>query len=316
MKEKLTTPVLFIVFNRPDTTLKVFNAIRKAKPEKLFISADGPRKNKADDVEQCAKARGIIDMIDWDCEVHCNFNETNLGCKIAASSAINWFFDNVDEGIILEDDCLPSQSFFWFCQELLKRYRDDERIMQISGNNFLFGKHKSPDSYYFSKLNDIWGWATWRRAWKYFDIDMKGFVRAKEEKQLKSYLYNDKRISRWLMSYFEESCGKDSSVWSSQWSYAIYKQNGLTIVPNVNLVLNLGFEKDSTHAAADSWRLYADADICEIDQIAHPKFIIAGEKADKFRFKIIQKTDPRLIINQRLKFFVNRILKKYEYLLR
>jgi len=169
------TPVLFLIFNRPNTTQKVFNAIRQAKPKQLFVAADGPRKGKEGEKEKYEQAREIIEQVDWNCEVRTLFREKNLGCKIAASSAIDWFFENVDEGIILEDDCLPSQSFFRFCQELLEYYRDDTRIMMISGNNFQFGKVRGEGSYYFSKYAHVWGWATWRRAWKHYDVNMKNF---------------------------------------------------------------------------------------------------------------------------------------------
>lgn len=307
IKQELTTPVLFVIFNRPEVTQKVFNAIRKAKPKKLFVSADGPRKNRADDVEKCARTRAIVDMVDWECEVYRHFSESNLGCKIAVSSAINWFFDNVEEGIILEDDCLPGQSFFLFCQELLKRYRGDERIMQISGNNYLFGRKNIRESYYFSKLNDIWGWATWKRAWKYYDISMKDFPRFKEERQIDNYL-NNKAMRNWLMSYFEESYNGKGSVWSSQWSYAICKQNGLIIVPSVNLVSNLGFCEGGTHVTTNSWNLYNTAALSEIGEIIHPEFILPDTEADEIRFEIICRTDPRLIFKERMKHLVKTVI--------
>lgn len=170
---KLNVPVLLLIFNRPDTTQRVFHEIRGASPLQLFISADGPRENKPGEFEKCQITRDIVRQVDWDCEVYTNFRDKNLGCKIAVSSAIDWFFENVEEGIILEDDCLPSFSFFRFCEELLEKYRDDERIMQIGGTNLLSEWQRSDDSYYFSKYGAIWGWATWRRAWQYYDVNMK-----------------------------------------------------------------------------------------------------------------------------------------------
>src|SRR4030042_6453503 len=153
---KLTTPVLFLIFNRPDTTEKVFDEIRKAKPKKLFVAADGPRQDKQGEKEKVGRARQIvIDGIDWDCEIKTLFRDKNLGCKVAVSSAINWFFENEEMGIILEDDCLPHQSFFRFCGELLEKYKDDERIMVISGENLLFGRKRTNYSYYFSRYYHI-----------------------------------------------------------------------------------------------------------------------------------------------------------------
>jgi len=182
----LYTPILFLIFNRPDTTQKVFNAIRKAKPKQFFIAADGSPPDREGEIEKCQKSRKIATSVDWDCEVKTLFRDKNLGCKIAISSAIDWFFENVEEGIILEDDCLPHQSFFWFCQELLEYYRNDTRIMHISGDNFQFGRKRGEGSYYFSKYSHVWGWATWRRAWKCFDINMKSFEEFKAENQINS----------------------------------------------------------------------------------------------------------------------------------
>jgi len=314
--KQLTTPVLFIIFRRPDTTQMVFNEIRKVKPKVLFVRADGPRKDRNGEAKLCKKTRDIVGNIDWECEVHYNFSETNLGCKVAVSSGIDWFFENVEEGIILEDDCLPCQSFFWFCQELLEKYRDDERIMQISGSNYLFGKTIGNASYYFSRLNDVWGWATWKRAWRFYDINMKSFPVFKQQKQIDNY-FDNKRISRWAMSYFEEdfkmansSCG----IWSSQWSYAMCAQNGLTIAPNVNLVSNIGINEEATHSKR-SFRLYADVKSYEIEQIIHPEFILPNREADEIRFRVIYKTDPRLRPMTKLKKDLRVLLKKFLLLL-
>jgi len=170
----LHTPVLFLVYKRPDTTRQVFEAIRQAKPPRLYVAADGPKKNVPGEAEKVKQVREIISNgVDWDCEVKTLFRDENLGCKYGPVEGINWFFKNEEEGIILEDDTLPSQSFFWFCQELLERYKDDTRIMVISGDNFQNGITRGTCSYYFSRYNHIWGWASWRRAWKYYSVDMK-----------------------------------------------------------------------------------------------------------------------------------------------
>lgn len=308
----LTTPVLFLVFNRPDTAQRVFNEIKKARPSQLFVSADGPREGKGGEAERCQATRDIIKQIDWDCEVHTNFREENVGLKLAVSSGIDWLFENAEEGIILEDDCLPSQSFFWFCQELLGRYREDKRIMQISGNNFLFGRIVTDASYYFSKLNDVWGWATWKRAWRFLDMHMKTFPQFKNQGQLKNYI-DAPEIREWLMSYLEQgfnAVGSRQGLWSSQWIYAICVQNGLTVVPSVNLVANIGFSGEATHKG-DSFRLYSTVEGHEISEIVHPIFISPNKEADALRFEIIRKTDPRLLLGKkrsRMKEFARKYL--------
>ncbi len=187
----LRTPVLLVIFNRPKTTQLVFEAIRRAKPARLYIAADGPRKNVESDIKNCAEARKIVEQIDWDCAVQTLFRNGNVNCGRGPSSAFTWFFEHEEEGIILEDDCLPSQSFFWFCQELLEYYRDDTRVMHIGGNNFLNGWKKDNDySYYFSRSGHIWGWATWRRAWKMFDFNIKNYAKAKHHGFFQYYFHN------------------------------------------------------------------------------------------------------------------------------
>lgn len=309
----LKTPVLFLIFNRPDETRIVFDEIRKVKPLRLFVAADGSREDKPGEKEKCQAVKDIIGEVDWDCEVYRNFRETNMGLKLAVSSGIDWFFEHVDEGIILEDDCLPSQSFFWFCQELLERYRDDERIMQISGSNFLFGKKVTDASYYFSKLNDIWGWATWKRAWKFYDIHMKTFPQLKEQDQLKNYI-DDPEIREWLMSYFEQdfNAAGRQGLWSSQWAYAVCSQNGLTVVPAVNLVAQVGFQREGTNIAA-SFKLYSAIDRHEMTEMVHPGFVLPNNEADALRFEIIRKTDPRLLYAKwyGIKDFAKKYLPKH-----
>jgi hypothetical protein len=297
---KLKTPVLLLIFNRPDRTQELFNVIRKVKPAELYIAADGARAYKQEDLEKCRQARDVVNQVDWDCRVQTLFRDENMGCRRAIASAINWFFDNVEEGIILEDDCLPSESFFRFCEELLGKYRHDQRIMQISGNNYLFGKKQFNESYYFSKLNGCWGWATWRRAWKHFDGNMPGFAYFKRENLIANYIDN-KEMSDWLLSYLEEAATPGCSIWSSQWSYAIVINNGLCISPAVNLVQNTGLGEDATHGKNRSFKLYSEVKAEELKKIIHPMFILADNEADNIYFDIIKKTDPRLIHKNSLK---------------
>jgi hypothetical protein len=240
-------PVLLIIFNRPATTQRVFQEIQKAKPPKLFISADGPRSGNQEDIKNCQGAREITKQIDWDCELYTNFREENYGCMMGPCAAITWFFDNVEEGIIFEDDCLPHPTFFQFCEELLARYRDDERVMTISGDNFLFGKKSAEYSYYFSRYPHIWGWATWRRAWKHFDVKISLWPEIKNGNWLND-LFHNRKLAKTLTTLFDKvHKGEIVTVWDYQWTFASLVQRGLTVIPNVNLVSNIGFLPEGTH---------------------------------------------------------------------
>jgi len=280
----LHTPILFLIFNRPDTTKKVFNAIRQAKPKQLFVAADGPRENKEGEKEKCEQVRKILEQVDWDCEVKTLFRDKNLGCKIAVSSAIDWFFKNVEEGIILEDDCLPSQSFFWFCQELLEYYRNDTRIMHISGDNFQFGRKRGEGSYYFSKYSHVWGWATWRRAWKCFDVNMKSFEEFKTENQINN-VFQIKQQQKYWIKNFELTYNGKINTWDYIWLYACFINNGLCIMPNKNLVSNLGFSKEGLHTK-DENSIFSKMEIKEIEEIKHANFILADQEADLLTSKL------------------------------
>lgn len=290
-------PVLFLVFNRPQLALRVFAAIRQARPAQLFIAADGPREGQSREEELCQAARAVVQRVDWPCKVNTRFQDENLGCKTAVSSAIDWFFQHVEAGIILEEDCLPSVSFFKFCAELLDHWHDDERVMQISGSNFLLGYRTagSEGSYYFSRLNDVWGWATWRRAWRHFDLTMSHYPLWRESDRLKDYL-PDASMRDWLMRYFEQAYGRvgqRSGDWSSLWQFAIASQNGLTAVPRVNLVANIGIGESATNTRGEEWAVYGSVGVHEISEIRHPAIVLPDSAADERRFELIARTDPR-----------------------
>jgi hypothetical protein len=285
------TPVLFIIFNRPDTTKLVFEAIRQARPPRLYVAADGPRPSVASDLKKCEETRRIIEKVDWACEVKTLFHEQNLNCGKAPSTAMTWFFSHENEGIILEDDCLPSMSFFRFCQELLERYRDDNRIMHIGGNNFLGGWQNDPDhSYYFSRSGHIWGWATWRRAWQTFDIDMLLYEKLKKNGSFGNFFLNGlERLYR--IRKFEKTVEKRGHVdwWDYQWDFARFINSGLAIVPNKNLVRNLGFGADATHTV-DGTPFKTDLKALEMDfPLQHPNFVIRDIKSDKRYFSRFMK---------------------------
>lgn len=295
----LYTPVLLIIFKRPELTQLVFNEIRKVKPKKLFIFADGPRKGLKTEAEKCQAARDVINQVDWECQVKTNFSKTNLGCFIAGTSAINWFFNNVKAGIILEDDCLPNQSFFWFCQELLTKYQDDKRIMMIGGSCSPVNQSSVKESYYFSKLASIWGWATWRRAWKLIDLNLSDFPKFKKQEQIKN-IFNDK-ITRsfWLNKIFESY--KSGEAWDFTWAYAILKQNGLCICPTKNLISNIGWGSEGIHAKyTDS--VFNQVKTEKINKIIHPSFIIPNMEIDRLGTIMAAKEQmPTLFIKGKIK---------------
>lgn len=248
-----SVPILFLIFNRPKPTERVFEEIRKARPSRLFVAADGPRDGISKDVEMCAATRKVVSSVDWPCEVKTLFRKTNLGCKVAVSSAIDWFFGQVDEGIILEDDCLPDQSFFPFCQELLGKYATDEKVMMISGFN-ASGSWPTKSSYLFSKHTAIWGWATWKRAWAKYDVNIKSWDSLENKKRVKKSLDNNKlwKTKQWT---YDQLFAGTKDTWDYQWEYTLLLHEGKCIVPRENLIENIGYGSDGTHATDDKLSL-------------------------------------------------------------
>ncbi|AGA66977.1 glyocosyltransferase [Brachyspira pilosicoli] len=265
--------VLFIIFNRPDTTSKVFEAIREAKPPRLYIAADGPRKDVKDDYKRCMSTRDIIKKVDWDCEVKTLFRDKNLGCGLGPAEAISWFFENEEDGIILEDDCLPNQSFFYFCEELLDYYKDNDKIMHIHSNHI--GKPYSNYSYYFSSMERCWGWATWRRAWNLYDYKLEKYSYDLIAKKIEEVYFSDFYIDYWksiLDEMIEYHKKNKNDIWDYQWSFSILANDGLCICPNINLVSNIGFGKDATHCSYENDPLHNMVSY-KIDKIIHPPII-------------------------------------------
>lgn len=274
-------PILFLIFNRPDTTEKVFSKIREIKPGKLYIAADGPRQNKVGEVEKCREARAVLDGIDWECDVKTLFRDENLGCKVAVSEAITWFFQNEEMGIILEDDCLPNNSFFLYCKETLEKYKNEDSVMMISGDNFQKGQKRGTASYYFTKFPHIWGWASWRRAWNRYDVNMKDFPLFLEQKVIENIFPNDKLLQDYWIANFNRTYQGGLDTWDYQWVYTIYKNNGLCVAPNYNLISNIGFREDATHTKTLESSV-ANMPTQEIESIKHPDFIVIDSKADEF----------------------------------
>jgi hypothetical protein len=239
-------PVALMVFNRPVQTAIMFEAIRKLRPQTLMVIADGPRADHATDAERCAEVRRIVSAVDWPCEARINFADANMGLKERVVSGLNWVFDQTEQAIIVEDDCLPDPSFFAFCQELLARYADDQRVMSISGNNFQFGATQFPHSYYFSRHFHCWGWASWRRAWRLHDPAMPFWPELKQDGWLESFILDQGELRHWHNNLDNVYTGK-VNTWDVQFNYSVLRHNGLNINPAVNLVSNIGFGADATH---------------------------------------------------------------------
>ncbi len=275
----LKTPVLFLIFNRLDTTKQVFQKICRVRPIRLYIASDGPKTSNPHENEKVKAVRDyVINNIDWECDVKTLFREKNLGCKYAVSSAISWFFRNEEMGIILEDDCLPSISFFKFCDELLEKYKDDLRIWHISGNNFGHKwRREIKHSYFFGGIyGSIWGWATWRSRWEKYDVEMKSFDK------LKMYLPQCYDRSSAVLQRIKdfERVREGLDTWDYQWAYTRWINNGLTIIPKVNLVKNIGFGEGATHTKSKE-DMRANMEIYEIEfPLKHPDFIIRDAIAE------------------------------------
>lgn len=308
------TPILFLIFNRPDVTQQVFDIIKQIKPKYLYVAADGPRENKDGEAEKCNKTREIINQIDWECELKTLFRDDNLGCKKGVSSAIDWFFENVEEGIILEDDCLPSLSFFKYCENLLKHYRNDTRVMHISGTNQL-DEPIDKYSYYFDVYTQIWGWATWKRAWKYYDINMTSYPDFKSENKIKDIYGDYYQQLFWTKNLDEAIYG---NTWDNMWFYAVFSQGGLCINPNKNLVSNIGFGADAVHTG-DEDSEFANRKRYDIDEIIHPRFVLKNTNASNMVMQKMRKNELKQIefdsktkIEKEVIRFKRKILKNKE----
>lgn len=241
----LNTAVLFLVFNRPNTTKHVFSAIKQAKPPRLYLAGDAARSNIENEYLKVQEVRDyIMGNIDWKCEIKTLFQKQNLGCKYAVSRAISWFFDYEEKGIILEDDCLPSQSFFWYCEELLKEYQNDNSVYLVSGETHDSKFLGDGEDYSFCKYPLLWGWASWKRAWKNYDPEMRNWPNEKVDfiNSISKYKYT---VNFWK-KIFDLMYNKKIDTWDYQFAYLLLKKGGRCIFPKVNLVTNIGFGTDAT----------------------------------------------------------------------
>ncbi len=258
----LQTPILLLIFNRPDTTRVVFESIRSIRPAALYVAADGPRSAFAGDLSKCEEVRRMVTRPDWDCSLHRLFRDENLGAGPAVATAISWFFEQVPQGIVLEDDCVPSRSFYKFCEELLAYYQDEPRVMHISGSNFQYGRKRGRASYYFSRYPHSGAWASWRRAWKHYDFTLIPEA--------------DRR-----------------HVWDGQWLLSVERAEGMAVLPNVNLVKNIGVGEDATHTRTP--QRFAMLPAREITfPLVHPRTMTIDQAADTLTYYANIRNVPSL----------------------
>lgn len=286
-----------IIFNRAKSTEMVFKQVARVRPQKLFVIADGPRPGHPEDEGNCAAARAVIERVDWECQVIKNYSDVNLGVGVRPASGLSWLFEQVDRAIIFEDDCVPHLSFFPFCEELLERYRDDPRVMHISGwcpFEAYFGT-KMPYSYYFSRALSGHGWATWARAWRHFDFDIKTWPALKNTGWLREVIGYPKMVnfmSRLFEHHFLDTGNQIG--WDHQWSFSVWAQNGLGIRPGVNLIHYHGFDEDATHRFWCKKQEYFDQPASAMAfPLSHPRQVVREQNMDYFLYKTFFSARPR-----------------------
>ena len=276
-------PIAYIIFNRPQHTEKSFAGIREQRPRKLFIIADGPRADHPTDAERCRAVREIVENVYWPCDVYRNYADANLGLKHRVSSGLDWVFENVERAIILEDDCVAHPDFFTFCEELLDRYSEDERVSVITGNNFQHGHRRGEASYYFSKYNHCWGWATWRRAWQFYEGDMPFWPEWKKTLDWRQKIADPQERKYWS-TIFDKVKADEIDTWDYPWTACVWRKGGLTATPNVNLVSNIGFGEDATHTTSPQSQ-HSEMQIFPLGELTHPGDVQRNNAADTFVFQ-------------------------------
>ncbi len=302
--------VLYLIFNRPHLQSESFSKIRAVKPKRLFIAADGPRPNRMGEDKLCIEARKIVEKVDWDCDVKTLFRDANLGCRINVGNAITWFFRHVEDGIIIEDDCVTSEAFFDLASQLLAYYRDDHRVWCISATNFQKGVRRGDGSYYFSRYNHCWSWASWRRCWVHYDDALLLWSLA-EQSGVASQLFDTAAEKEYWKHIWNKLREPNSEIdsWAYRWACAVTLNGGLTILPNANLVENTGFAGEGTHCFGQN----PYPGIQQFDAtIVHPSFVLRDREADLFTFESVfgGTTDSQMkIIAAKFRRRVKRILR-------
>ncbi|MFC5413008.1 nucleotide-diphospho-sugar transferase [Larkinella bovis] len=283
MSTQSDIPVLFILFNRPDHARQVLDQIRQAQPLELYVAIDGPRPNHPTDAEKVAQCVALLDEIDWPCQVHRLIQSCNLGCKKGVSTAITWFFEQVEMGIILEDDCLPDPTFFTFCRENLYYHQHNPSVMHIAGVNFQGGQWHGDGSYFYSKMCHIWGWASWRRAWQKYDVEMATYPTFREFNLINT-LFADPKVQEYWQDAFDGVYTGHIDTWDYQWCYAIWVNYGLCICPNQNLISNIGFGQEATHTKEDT-ESTANRPLQPLVEVIHPRFLIENREATDYTLR-------------------------------
>lgn len=291
------SPILVVAFNRAESTRKVIEALIAAGIKEIYFAVDGPRPAVDFDNFRVSEVLNLVSEYSDRVNFITLIREENLGCRLAVTGAINWFFSKVDSGIILEDDCVPSGDFLIFASRMLNKYSDNHSIMHVGGSSYIDEKNEYPYNHYFTSFHEVWGWATWARAWSLFQLDI-GASDTQEDKMISAH-FKSKRASLWFKQYLIQARGELPSVWSTQWSLAIIRNLGLAVNPINNLVKNIGFGEDSTHGSSKSFELYDDFLVSKLSLLPDPPSIEINYQLDKMRFRVIRKTDPSL-------FFVTR----------
>lgn len=308
MSDTLLTPVLFLIFRQPEVTGRVFEQIRAARPRKLYIAADGPRANRPDDIGECEATRAVVANIDWNCELHTRFLPTNLGLKMAVSSALDWFFQAEEEGIVLEYDCLPELSFFPYCQAMLERYRNDNRIFSITGSNIQADIRRGDGDYYFSRFTGIWGWATWRRSWAMWRPSLEEFDVFIEAKVIESMVSDKKGQAFWIKTFEAVHSGSNLTTWAFYLIYAQIKQGGYCIVPNLNLIKNIGFGSEATNAV-DCNHPLAHLEVGSLTSYKEPAFFVPDLEADTETTRRVMFSPSRPFLSRLGSFLYRRLCR-------
>ena len=278
----MDTPVLLIAWRRPHTLRQVINAIRPVAPTRLFVACDGPSSDRLGEAEKVAATRDLIDNeIDWPCHIERLYSVVNQGCRLGVSRAITWFFEQVEEGIILEDDCVPHPDFFPYCQTLLKRYRADNRVWCVSGINYQNGLWRGDGSYYFSRYNHCWGWASWSRCWQHYDSELNQWPAFRNSGLLETIFDDPIERKYWSRIWQKLVDHGQPDTWDYQWSFVCFVNGGLTALPNRNLINNIGFGEDATHTFSGSANTHVSLGI---DSSDHPTFILQDILADRYTF--------------------------------
>ena len=280
----MKTPLLLLLFNRPKETSILFDKLKEIKPKRIYINQDGPRINNIEDKYLCEQVRKIVHEKKWDYEIVEKINTRNLGCRKSVSEGINWFFDNENKGIILEDDCVPSSSFFMFSEKMLKKYENDDEIFLISGSNFQKNKIIGDGDYYFSKYAHCWGWSTWGRAWKKYDKDLKFWQNWKQSNNWKNFHKNRFERKYWTKIFNKVENNKIDS-WAYVWLASVWYNKGLTITPNLNLIQNIGFNINATSTVSSNTEYNIAKEQDMNSSIKDPSKKMANILADDFVFK-------------------------------